>query len=221
MHAERSQQLCSDTLMADGVEVESIVGPVPGSAELGIVEEIDEPHTHLLGERRRRNGQRLPAGADGVTERQSAGRVRAGEQQHVDPGFDAAAHRDPGQFDQSVGIDTAPQHVVAAAVERHQRRQGIEGQCRVDLLGRDRRQQPATDRQIRVLDVAMVQGEPVGDQICPPPHPLADQRSAHTFGETVADRDVSNWIRLLPHGLGDGDAAVDRDGLPCHVPGGR
>jgi hypothetical protein len=88
---------------------------------------------------------------DHAAERQPGGRVRAAQQDQPDAGVLAAADDVLGEPHEPGQVDAGAHHVVAAAVEREQRRGGRQGERRVELGGGDGFDQPAADGEVGVV----------------------------------------------------------------------
>jgi hypothetical protein len=158
--------------------VQALVVPVVHERDARVV---DRPVAH-------RAGQRLGPAVDHPAQRQPAGRVGAGDHQHLDAVVDGPSGGLPGQLAEPAGVEAQAQRVVAAAVEGQQVRAQRAG--RGQLLGDDRLEQQPAHGQVRVAD-RLVGGvlQPAGDQVGPAAHGPVGHLVPDALGEAVPDRD--------------------------------
>ena len=123
------------------------------------------------------------------------GRVKAAEHQHPRPRALQPGDGDVKQLRERVRVRPRAQQVVTAAGDRdkagrHRRRRG-------HLLGHDLPQQLAADRQVRVAEPRVLNGEQPGEPVGPAAEAAARHGIVEAFGEAVANRHKGRAARGL------------------------
>jgi hypothetical protein len=124
-----------------------------------------------------------------------ADRVEAAEHQHLRPGAAQPGDGHVKQLGERVRVRPRAQQVIAAAGDRdeagrHRRRRG-------HLLGDDLPQQLAADRQVRVTQPRVLDGEQPGCPVGPAAETAARRGIVEALGETVANRHEGRAARGL------------------------
>ncbi|MCO5588383.1 hypothetical protein L7F22_042338 [Adiantum nelumboides] len=196
-HPECLQHQPGGAQVPGRAQVQAVVRPVAGPADLGVAEHVDEGEPVCGGERAHRRRQLGAAAVDDPSQREPVRRVGAAEQYQPDPRRRAAVDGAGGQRGEPGDVGAGPQHVVPAPVERDQRRCGVQRQRGVQLWPDDVGQQPAPYGQVRVVHrFAGGAGQPGGDPVGPAAGDARGVLVAHALGEAVPDRHVPHGISI-------------------------
>src|SRR6266545_3605563 len=221
LDAERGEHVRRDPPVPVPVQVQPVHAPEVRRGERVVGPQVDQaravPPRHLGDHRVEQPGPGVedvapgqPQVGRGEGEEQQVGAVRA-----QFAGHPVQAVGQPGR------IEAAAQRVVPAGGEAHQRRPQLVRHRY--LLGHDRGEEPAADRQVGVGEVGYPLGQPRGDQVRPAAVvPRRRIEVVQALGEAVPHRHVTTPHVLLRHkSRALAGPATLRSGHATHVPTAR